>query len=218
MIVKNKIWLFTKIIFGLIVLIFSIVTICNEWIICKTKNIIFAEVKDIPFNDVGLILGTSKYSREGNPSSYFKYRIEAAVRLYQFKKIKHIIVSGDNSYSYYNEPADMKKALVAKGIPDSIITLDYAGFRTFDSVVRSKKIFNQNKITIITQRFHLFRALFISKYFEIDAVGYVAYNDNKNTITITIAREYLARFLAVLDLYLFNKTPKFLGKKEDITL
>ena len=215
---KNQVLLFGKIGFGLLVLLLVVIWLCNIWIIKKTEAKIYTSVKELPFNDVALILGTSKYSREGKPSQYFNYRIEAAVKLYYYKRIKHIIVSGDNSLSYYNEPADMKKALISKGLPDSIITMDYAGFRTFDSIVRSKKIFNQNKITIITQEFHIYRALFISNFYQMDAVGFVAYNPFDNRISLTTAREYLARFLAVLDLYLLNKNPKFLGKREDITI
>jgi SanA protein len=213
---KFKFLLYT--ISGLVTFFLILILICNFWVIKSTESKIYTSVQVIPFNDVALILGTSKYFKNGNPNQFFNYRIEAAVKLYYYKKIRHIIVSGDNSLSYYNEPADMKKALIARGVPDSVITLDYAGFRTFDSVVRSKKIFNQRNITIITQRFHLYRAIFIGSFYEIDAVGFVADNtDEKKIFTIRV-REYLARFLAVLDLYIFRKTPKFLGKKEDIAI
>lgn len=201
----------------LISLFLLLVMACNVWVIGQTRDKVYSGIREVPFNHVALILGTSKYSREGKLNKYFNYRIEAAAKLYYYKKIRHIIVSGDNSLSYYNEPADMRKALIAKGVPDSIITMDHAGFRTFDSVVRSKKVFNQNNITIITQKFHVYRALFISDFYGMKAIGFVAENSDEKTAIMTEAREYLARFLAVLDLYVFKKTPKFLGKKEDIT-
>jgi SanA protein len=112
----------------------------------------------------------------------------------------------------------MKKALIKKGVPPSAITLDYAGLRTLDSVVRSKKIFGQNKITIITQPFHSYRALFISRYYDMDAVAMVAEDPELEDTFKVRLREYLARTKAVLDLYIFKTDPRFLGEKEKIII
>ena len=98
----------------------------------------------------------------GSPNPFFEKRIETAAELYRIGKIDHFILSGDNRSMYYNEPMAMLKALLKKGVPASAITLDYAGLRTLDSIVRCKQIFGQNKIIIITQPFHSYRALFIS--------------------------------------------------------
>jgi SanA protein len=141
-----------------------------------------------------------------------------AAMLYAMGKIDHFILSGDNSTKYYNEPVEMRKALIGKGVPESVITLDYAGLRTLDSVVRSKKIFGQNKILIITQPFHSYRALFISRYYDMDAVAMVAEDpDLEHTFKVRL-REYLARTKAVLDLYIFKTDPRFLGEKEEIII
>jgi SanA protein len=119
---------------------------------------------------------------------------------------------------FYNEPMEMRKALILKGVPSSAITLDYAGLRTLDSVVRSKEIFGQNKIIIITQPFHSYRAIFISNYYDIDAVAMVAEEpDLEQTFRVRI-REYLARTKAVLDLYIFKTAPHHLGEKENINI
>ena len=134
--------------------------------------------------------------------------------LYHKRKIRHIILSGDNRTKYYNEPLKMKTALLALDVPEKDITLDYAGLRTLDSVVRSKEIFGQDSVTINTQRFQTYRALFNSKFYVIHAVAIVAREISfPGSLPITF-REIIARPLAVIDLYILKKTPHHLGKKE----
>lgn len=183
-----------------------------------TGDKIYSDVKKIPRKDVGLILGTSSKSKSGNVNLFFKYRIEAAVELYKSGKIKHIIVSGDNHVANYNEPRDMMNALIKKGVPEKAITLDYAGFRTLDSVVRCKEVFGQDSYVIISQEFHNRRAVFLANKNGIDAIAFNARDVDYNYSKLTYLREYLARTKAVLDVYLLNKQPKFLGKKEHIDL
>ncbi len=195
-----------------------VIVLCNVWIYQQTKNQIFSDITLLPQNNVGLVLGTSKYFSDGTKNLFFKYRIAAAVQLFKEEKIKHIIVSGDNHVMEYNEAADMKKALLALAIPDSCITLDYAGFRTFDSVVRCKKIFGQNKFTIISQAFHNQRAVFISQHFDIDAVAYSAQEVPNELSENTRLREYLARFKAMIDIYILHTSPKFLGEPIQINV
>jgi SanA protein len=194
----------------------AFIVACNLWVILSTRNFVYDSTDEIPFNHVALVLGTSKYSRSGHSNLFFKYRMEAASKLYAAGKVEHFILSGDNSLSYYNEPQDMRKALLLQGIPDSAITPDYAGFRTFDSVVRSKKIFRQDSITIITQEFHAYRALFISNYYGIKAMAFATEPVPKGYSFMTHMREFLARCMAVIDLYILGKEPKFLGEQIDI--
>lgn len=189
----------------------------NYWIIESTNDRIFYKTSDVPARKVALLLGTSKRTIHGTTNKYFKERIKAAAELYHNEIIKHIIVSGDNNSVYYNEPQDMFNALVKLGVKKSDITMDYAGFRTLDSVVRSKVIFGQDEVLIITQDFHCYRSLFIADYYNIDAVAFSA--DNKDPLPQALAvREILARANAVFDLYIFNKSPKFLGNKEEIII
>lgn len=176
---------------------------------------VFNSTKEIPYNKVGLLLGTAKKVRGGHINLYYKYRIEAAVELYNAQKIDFIIVSGDNATRYYNEPSTIKKDLINKGIPAEKIFLDHAGFRTFDSVVRCKEIFGQNSFTIISQQFHNERALFIAKHKGINAVGFNAKNVNVRHGYKIKLRERLARVNMVIDL-IFGKKPKFLGEKIEI--
>ncbi len=190
----------------------------NKWIIDNTSDKLYSELDKIPYNDVGLLLGTSKRTTKGNINLFFKYRIEATVKLFFSGKIKHIIVSGDNRLIEYNEPREMRRALVKAGIPDSCITLDYAGFRTLDSVVRSKKVFGQKKITIISQKFHCERAVFIGLFHKQDAIAFCAQDVPETYSYFTFIREYLAKTRAIIDVYFINQMPKFLGKEEKIKL
>ncbi len=131
-------------------LLMVLIAATNLWIVRSTSAEIFSDYNQIPSNPVGLVLGTSSRRADGSPNPFFHNRMEAAARLYALGKIGHIIVSGDNRTRYYNEPLEMKRALVKLGVPDAAITLDYAGLRTLDSVVRSKEVFGQEHITIIT--------------------------------------------------------------------
>lgn len=166
----------------------------------------------IPRNDVGLLLGTSPKLKNGNNNLYFDYRILAATVLYKSGKIKYILISGDNRKKDYNEPEEMKNALIQKGVPESAIYLDYAGFRTLDSVVRAKEVFGQSRLTIISQRFHNERAIYLAEQNGIDAIGYNAKDVNAYAGLKTNARELLARVKMFIDLAV-DKQPHFLGKK-----
>jgi len=178
-----------------------------------TSDFIYSSVDSIPKNHVGLLLGTNKYLKRGTINLYYKYRIEAASLLYKKGKIDYIIVSGDNSVKNYNEPAQMREDLVKSGIPADRIFLDYAGFRTLDSVVRAKEIFGQNSITIISQPFHNKRAIYIARNKNINAVAFNAREVQlKYGIKVQI-RELFARVKLMIDLYIINKNPKFLGEK-----
>src|SRR5205085_2828961 len=150
------------------------------------------------------------------PNPFFEYRIKMAGTLYQAGKVKHLIVSGDNRTRFYNEPLEMKKALVKVGVPDSVITLDYAGLRTLDTIVRCKEVFGQTTITIVTQPFHCYRALFISEYYDMNAVAVMAQEPILESNVYF--REYFARAKAVLDLYILKTAPTHLGEKEHLSL
>lgn len=176
---------------------------------------VFNSTKEIPHNKVGLFLGTGKILSNGRINLYYKYRIDAAVKLFKAGKVDFILVSGDNSTKEYDEPSTIKEDLINKGIPSNRIYLDYAGFRTLDSVVRCKEIFGQSSITIISQQFHNERAIYIAKRKDIEAVGFNAKDVNVNYGFKTRLRERFSRVKMVLDL-IFGKKPKFLGDKIEI--
>ena len=180
-----------------------------------TNGLVYSDIEKIPHNKVGLLLGTSKYVRSGLRNAYYVYRINAAADLYKAGKINNIVVSGDNSIKEYNEPVTMKKDLIELGVPEDKIYLDYAGFRTFDSVIRANKIFGQEKFTIISQEFHNRRAIYIANNKNLEVVGYNAEDVNTKAGFRTMMREKFARVKVFLDL-LTNKQPKFLGEKIEI--
>ncbi|MUU79672.1 SanA/YdcF family protein [Winogradskyella endarachnes] len=190
---------------GILVTISVLVTF--HWVGYKAKGLTYNDVDRIPKNKVGLVLGASRLAPSGNINLFYKHRVDAAVALYKAGKIEYILVSGDNSRKDYDEPTDFKNDLIEKGIPAERIFLDYAGFRTLDSIVRAKEIFGQDSITIISQKFHNERAIYIAQHYGIDAIAY-----NAKDVFKRPAREYLARAKASLDL-LFNVEPKFLGDK-----
>ncbi len=194
------------------------VVFSNLWIITSTSEHVFSDLSKLPDNRVALVLGTSNKTTSGQVNPYFQKRMETSADLYRMGKIDHLIVSGDNRTRYYNEPMEMRKALIKLGVPQSKITLDYAGLRTLDSVVRCKKIFGQDKIIIITQPFHSYRALFISNYYDMDAVAMVTAEPDVNYSFKVRIREYFARTKAVLDLYILKTAPRFLGDEEKIEI
>lgn len=191
---------------------FLIVYFCNKAIDNAAEGKLYSNVDSIPYNKVGLLLGTAKYLSNGYTNYYYKYRIDAAVKLYKARKISYIIISGDNSRKDYNEPELMRNDLIASGIDSSHIYLDYAGFRTFDSMVRLKKIFGQDSATIISQPFHNERAIYIASGQGIAAIGFNAQDLNAQAGFKVQLREKFARTKVFLD-HLFGKEPKFLGEK-----
>ncbi len=215
-----KLWRLAKSVFFylIIFLILSIVA-TNVWVVKSTENHLLSTIEEVKPHSVALVLGTSSKLSNGEKNPFFENRISAAAQLYKSGKIVHFILSGDNlSSRYYNEPAEMQKALVKRGVPHKAITLDLAGLRTLDSIVRSKEIFGQEKILIITQPFHSYRALFISDFYNIDAMALGA-KEPQNEISLKMkVREYLARTRAVFDLYVLNTAPQHLGKKEPLAL
>lgn len=196
--------------FGSIIIVASIY-FSNSAIENNAKGKLFNDTENISKNKVGLLLGTAKYLVDGRINLYYQFRIDAAVELFKAKKIDFIVVSGDNGSKNYDEPTEFKNDLIASGIPENKIFLDYAGFRTLDSVVRIKEIFGQTSITIISQPFHNERALYLADYFDIKAIGFNAKEvTGKKAIKVKF-REYLARVKVFVDI-LFNVQPKFLGK------
>lgn len=196
----------------------SVLVASNIWVIKSTEDDVFTNFKDVPDASVALVLGTSNKLTNGLPNPFFNNRIATAAALYKEGKVTHFILSGDNRTIYYNEPFEMRKALLKWGVPDSVITLDYAGLRTLDSIVRCKEIFGQDKIIIITQPFHSYRALFISRYYNMDAVAIITQEPIEEATFKVYFREYFARTKAILDLYILKTAPHHLGEKEHLQI
>lgn len=208
----------TKYLIVIVLLFLTTLFLSNTLVIMSTENQVYDDIEKVPFHEVGLVLGTSSRTMSGIDNPYFTTRIDRAVDLYKSKKVTHLIVSGDNETVYYNEPVKMQEALMARGVAEEDITLDYAGLRTLDSIVRCKEVFGVSSVTIITQKFHSYRALYISNYNNLDAVVMTTEPVTEHGSVNVHIREYLARFKALLDLHVLHTAPKFLGAKEKLSL
>lgn len=187
-----------------------IILYCDLRISAQARPYLYDRIDLVPTNRVGLVLGTSQWVRGGGPNEYFNNRMEAAARLYHAGKVQHLLVSGDNGTMSYNEPRAMRKALIALGVDTAHITLDHAGFRTYDSVVRAREVFGQQAFTIISQRFHNERAVYIARRLGIDAVGSNARDVAHYQGFRTKVRERFARVKVFVDLMLGTR-PRYLG-------
>lgn len=186
--------------------------ICNHLINSFSEGKTFGNTAEIPKNKVGLMLGTSKKIKGGNPNPYYANRISATVSLYKANKIDFVLVSGDNGSIYYNEPTTMKKDLVAEGVKAEHIFLDYAGFRTLDSMVRAKEVFGLEEVTVISQKFHNERAIYLAEKKGLKAIGFNAEDISLESGLRVQLREYFARVKVFLDLAL-KVQPRFYGDK-----
>ncbi|MEN9918750.1 MAG: hypothetical protein RL662_1186 [Bacteroidota bacterium] len=212
---KTKKYIFYKVIALCIALPVSLAVLAlvyaNWKIPYDTKNFVYDNVSDIPIQKTALVLGTSNKLRNGDDNPYFYNRIEAAKQLFEAGKVEVFVVSGDNTRDSYNEPKDMRDALVKSGVPDSIIYLDYAGLRTLDSVVRMNKIFGQASFIVVSQQFHNERAIYLAQQYGFSAYGYNAQDVSfgRNSFKTKI-REKFARVKVFVDVIL-DEQPKFLG-------
>lgn len=197
---------------ALFVVFFLMIHYSNQLVENNAEGKMFNSVSDVPKREVGMLLGTAKYLRNGRLNYYYKFRIDATVELYMSGKIKYVLVSGDNSRKEYDEPTDILNDLVQRGIPKNRIFLDYAGFRTLDSIVRANKVFGQSKFIVISQRFHNERAIYIAEDKGLDVIGFNAKDVSLRYGFKVRQREKLARVKMILDL-IFNVQPKFLGQK-----
>ncbi|WP_239027031.1 SanA/YdcF family protein [Geomonas oryzisoli] len=181
-----------------------------------TAGLTYDSIEKIPHRRVGLLLGCSRMLSGGRANLFFAHRVEAAAELFRARKVDYLLVSGDNRRKEYNEAGDMREALIKAGVPAERIYCDYAGLRTLDSVIRAREVFCQDEITVISQRFHNERAIFIGMHNGIDAIGYNAADVDAYNSFRTRCREQLARVRTVLDVCLLSTAPRFGGEKIEI--
>jgi SanA protein len=199
-----------RLVFALVLLAILFVPFANYLVSRASRGRIFSDLAKVPHRRVGLLLGCVRGVPGGGENPFFTTRIAAAVRLYSAGKIDYILVSGDNNKDSYNEPLDMRDSLLAAHIPPDRIYMDYAGFRTYDSVVRAHEVFSLDQLTIISQEFHNSRAVYIAEHRGIDAIAFNAQPIALRYSIDTLIRERFARVNAVLDVAL-GKRPRFLG-------
>jgi len=176
---------------------------------------VFSSTDSVPHEPVALVLGSAA-TINGRVNPFFQRRMVAAAALYQAGKVDKLLVSGDNGTKSYDEPTAMRDALVQRGVPLSAIVLDYAGFRTLDSVIRARKIFGVDHCTIVTDDFHLPRALYLAAETHLDAVGFQTNPLDRSASPWTYVREVGARSLTWIDMHVTDRQPRFLGPREPI--
>lgn len=202
----------TVLVFSLGVLFIAYANLVAAW---ASRGRIFDDVDKLPKTRVGLVFGTTDRV-SGRENLYFRYRIDAAAKVWKAGKVELLIVSGDNRSRYYNEPEKMLQALVKEGVPEDRIVSDYAGLRTLDSVVRAKEIFGADQIVFISQRFQNERAIYLAKAHDIEAFGYCARDVESSGAFKTRVREVGARVKMWLDVHFLDTKPRILGEKEEL--
>lgn len=164
----------------------------------------------LPEIDVALVLGTAPIGPEGGPNRYFEYRLDAAAALWRAGKVKYLLVSGDNRKPDYDEPTAMRAGLVARGVPVQAIYRDFAGVRTWDSVLRARTVFGQQRLMIVSQDFHAARAIFLARRNGIDAWGFEARDVKRAYSILTELRRYPSALRAWYDVW-FDTPPRHAG-------
>jgi SanA protein len=204
---------------GLILFVLGVVFVtgANFWIVQRARKAVVSQVDKLPENDVALVLGTAPNVGKWR-NLFFEARMDAAARLYHEGKARHLLVSGDNGRKEYDEPTWMREALVARGVPESAITLDYAGFRTLDSMARAKAVFGLQRCTIVTDDFHQARAIFLARAHGLEAVGFRAKPVPLRWSMRTRVREIASRAAACLDVYVLRTKPRFYGPRVEIPI
>ncbi|MEV6396744.1 ElyC/SanA/YdcF family protein [Streptomyces sp. NPDC051907] len=168
-------------------------------------------VADVPPQEVAVVFGAGLLN--GRPTPYLAHRLDAAAELYRAGKVKVVLVTGDNSRAEYDEPDAMRTYLAERGVPDGQIVSDYAGFDTWDSCVRAKKIFGVDRAVLVTQGFHIRRAVALCRTAGVESYGVGVAEPHDVTWYYGGVREILAGGKAALDATL-RPDPRFLGAEE----
>jgi len=201
-----------------LVVVLLMIVLFADMRISAQSRFCYSSLDQIPEKKLAVVLGTSKYRVAGGINNYYKNRIEAAAELFHAGKVEFLLISGDNSQKEYDEPTTMKRDLVKEGVPANRIFLDYAGFRTFDSMVRCKAVFGETDVIVVSQKFHNERALYIASHKGITAIGYNAADVDYLYGFKTMSRERLARIRTLLDVNVLNTKPRFFGEPIEIKL
>ncbi|MGQ0586704.1 MAG: SanA/YdcF family protein [Gammaproteobacteria bacterium] len=182
-----------------------LVLLANRWVINSTDSMLFKDSSLMPDNEVGLVLGCSPFASSGKPNPQFRGRMQAAAELYRLGKVKSLILSGANPDQRYNEPKKMREALLELGIPSEAMVLDFAGDSTYESITRARIVFGLTEFTLVTQKYHAYRALFLARKTGARAVAYQAPIDGVDGPGFRHPpREVFARVLAVLDVLVYR--------------
>lgn len=212
----------TMVVGSLILFTFGLFTLVGTRVYSagRAQNLIYTQ-DTVPPRPVAIIFG-AWVDDAGDPSDMLADRVRTGVNLYKAGKVKALLLTGDNHIKSYDEPESMRQYALALGVPDSALVLDYAGFRTYDSCYRAREIFKVDQAILVTQAFHLDRALLTCNGLNVDSVGVAAdavreEGYNKINLVISTVREFPSTLFTVLDL-MGNRQPTFLGEPLPISL
>lgn len=221
-------WLRRTILVGLGAVVAVVVGVVglNVWMVRSVEVHRYADVERVPDRPVAIVLGAGVFGNE--PSPTLATRLDGAIELFRAGKVEHLLMTGDNSRPDYDEVTAMRDYAVARGVPGAAITRDYAGFDTYDSCIRARDVFGVRAAVVVTQDFHLARAVFTCRELGIDAVGlavpdwafrpeqlpYPYRRDQEVGYTV---REWFARVKAVLDTEVVHPAPTFGGPYVGLT-
>lgn len=197
-------------VFGLLILFLG-----NRYILRQARPFVHEKVVDTPPRYVAIVLGAKVWG--DTPSPVLEDRLITAEELYRAGKVKRILVSGDHGTATYDEVNAMRGWLVKRGVPEAVVFMDHAGFRTNDTMQRAKRVFKIDDAVVVTQRFHLSRAIFLARWAGIDAVGVVADRRRYQGERWNTFREAIARTSAFLEAKVLGTEPRFLGDEIPIT-
>jgi SanA protein len=189
------------------VLLAVLVLLSNRWVINSTDSSLYKDNSLLPDNQTALVLGCSPFASSGKPNPQFRGRMQAAAELYRLGKAHRLILSGANPDSRYNEPKKMREALLELGVPSEAMVLDFSGDSTYESITRAKVVYGLGEFTIVTQKYHAYRALFLARKMGVRAVAYQAPIDGVGEPGFRHPpREVLARVAAVIDILIYRLT------------
>jgi SanA protein len=188
----------------------------NFWVLATTAAYIERQPQQCRPAKVGIVFGTSHWTRSGVRNPHFHARMRTAATLIEQSRVEHLLLSGDNRTQAYNEPRAMWRELYRRGVASEQLTMDFAGFSTYDTLARARDVFQLDKALLITQSWHLPRAVYIGRALGMDVTGCAA-DDPKVSVEWRLKlREWAARAATLGDLYIWGREPYFLGAPEPI--
>lgn len=195
------------------VFIFILPRLITIW---QTSNQTYKDVSEVPSKPVAIVFGAGLW-RDGSPTPVLRDRVSTAVELYFDGKVEKLLMSGDNRFENYNEPAAMREYALQLGIPDEAIVLDYAGRRTYDTCYRARDIFKVEQAALVTQKFHLPRALYICNILGVQSIGVIADRRDyrESSLLYWNLREFPAALVAFWEVHISKPLP-VLGNPEPI--
>lgn len=190
----------------------------NFWVVATTAAYIEHQPQQCRPDKVGVVFGTSHWTRSGVRNPHFHARMRTAAELIEQMQVEHLLLSGDNRTQAYNEPRAMWRELYRRGVGAEQMTMDFAGFSTYDTLARARDVFELDQALLITQSWHLPRAVFIGRALGMDVTGCVADDQTIKVERRLRLREWAARVATLGDLYIWGREPYFLGAPEPIEI